>query len=84
VTRPTTRPGLAAEFAADLTTSVAYAVEHRGEDTASGALYGFSGMPGGQEVLQALLTGAIDAMYGLPTQTLPTRTTPPPTEHTDG
>jgi glutamate/tyrosine decarboxylase-like PLP-dependent enzyme len=66
VTRPNTRPGLTEEFASDLAESVAYAVEHRGEPASSGALYGFAGAPGGEDVLRFLMSGALDAMYALP------------------
>jgi glutamate/tyrosine decarboxylase-like PLP-dependent enzyme len=67
VTRPNTRPGLAEEFARDLADGVAYAVEHRGEPARSGALYGMAGTPAGNDVVKFLLSGALDAMYAVPT-----------------
>ena len=73
VTRPNTRPGLAEEFARDLADAVAHAVEHRGQPASSGALYGFAGTPGGDDVLRFLMSGALDAMYALPPGTTPTQ-----------
>jgi len=66
VTRPNTRPGLTDEFAGDLADAVTYAVAHRGEPARSGALYGFAGTPGGDDVVRMLMSGALDAMYALP------------------
>jgi len=45
VTRPQTQPGVVEAFRDDLAAGVAYAVEHRDEPAASGAIYG--GVPGG-------------------------------------
>ncbi len=66
VTRPNTREGLAEEFATDLADGVAYALAHRGEPARSGALYGMAGTPAGNDVVNFLLSGALDAMYAVP------------------
>lgn len=66
VTRPNTAPGLAEEFARDLADGVAYAQAHRGEPARSGALYGMAGTPAGNDVVNFLLSGALDAMYAVP------------------
>jgi glutamate/tyrosine decarboxylase-like PLP-dependent enzyme len=66
VTLPNTRDGLAEEFAADLADGVAYALAHRGEPARSGALYGMAGSPVGNETVNFLLSGALDAMYAVP------------------
>jgi sphinganine-1-phosphate aldolase len=66
VTRPNTRPGIAEEFTRDLADGVAYAKEHRGEPARSGALYGMAGSPAGNDVVNFLLSGALDAMYAVP------------------
>jgi len=68
ITRPNTRPGLAEEFARDLADGVAYAKEHRGEPARSGALYGMAGSPAGNAGINFLLSGALDAMYAVPTE----------------
>ena len=66
MTRPNTAPGLAEEFARDLADGVAYAQAHRGEPARSGALYGMAGTPAGNDVVNFLLSGALDAMYAVP------------------
>jgi sphinganine-1-phosphate aldolase len=74
VTRPNTRPGIAAEFASDLADAVDYAKVHRGEAAKSGALYGMAGSPAGNDIVNFLLSGALDAFYATPT---PTQAEPP-------
>lgn len=74
VTRPTTRPGLAEEFARDLADGVVYARDRRGEPARSGALYGLAGSPAGNAGVNFLLSGALDAMYAVPTPSGPTPT----------
>ena len=76
VTRPNTRPGIAEEFAKDLADAVVYAKEHRGEPARSGALYGMAGSPAGNDVVNFLLSGALDAMYAVPTAHSPTLSSP--------
>ena len=71
ITRPNTAPGLAEEFARDLADAVAYAKERRGEPARSGALYGMAGTPAGNDVVNILLSGALDAMYAVPTPSAP-------------
>ena len=68
VTRPNTRPGLADEFARDLADGVAYALAHHGEPARSGALYGMAGTPAGNDTVNFLLSGALDAMYAVPAE----------------
>jgi sphinganine-1-phosphate aldolase len=68
VTRPNTRPGLAEEFARDLADAVSHALAHRGEPARSGALYGMAGTPAGNDVVNFLLSGALDAMYAVPAE----------------
>jgi glutamate/tyrosine decarboxylase-like PLP-dependent enzyme len=74
VTLPNTRPGLAEEFATDLEAAVQYARDHAGEPARSGALYGMAGSPAGNEQLGWLLSGALDAMYAVPTASVPPAT----------
>jgi len=63
VTRPNTADGVAESFVGALEKAVAYAVAHRGEPASSGALYGFGGQPQGQQTLQVLMSGYLDAMH---------------------
>jgi hypothetical protein len=51
----------------DLAAAVEYAKQHAGEPARSGALYGMAGSPTGNEQLGWLLSGALDAMYAVPT-----------------
>jgi sphinganine-1-phosphate aldolase len=74
VTRPNTRRGLAEEFARDLAEAVDYAQAHRAEPARSGALYGMAGTPAGNAGLNFLLSGALDAMYAVPTPSGPAPT----------
>jgi hypothetical protein len=74
VTRPNTRPGLTGEFARDLADGVAYAKTAAGTPANSGALYGMAGTPAGEEGLEFLLSGALDAMYAVPEPTGPAPT----------
>ncbi len=63
VTRPNTAVGVAERFLGALQDAVAYAVQHRAEPARSGALYGFGAQPGGQQTLQGLMSGYLDAMH---------------------
>ena len=63
VTRPNTEPGVADAFVADLAAAVEYAREHKGETAASGAMYGFGGTPQGNETINTLMSGVLDAMH---------------------
>ncbi len=63
VTRPNTRPGVAEQFVADLREAVAFARAHTGEAAESGALYGFGGTPQGNQTLNQLMSGVLDAMH---------------------
>ncbi len=63
VTRPNTAPGVAEAFVADLREAVEYARHPARAEPKSGALYGLGGTPAGNEVLDTLLTAALDAMY---------------------
>ena len=69
VTRPQTQPGLLDAFAADLAEAVPYAIEHKDEKPASGAIYG--GIEGGMtdeadEFIRAVMTDMLDKHQGLP------------------
>ncbi len=69
VTRPQTRPGVAAAFATDLAAAVAYARAHAGELPQSAAVYG--GIPGGltdeaDEFIRAFMTRMMDGHQALP------------------
>jgi glutamate/tyrosine decarboxylase-like PLP-dependent enzyme len=63
VTRPNTRPGVVDAFLDDLRASVDYALEHKGEPAASGAMYGFGGTPQGNQTINALMSAVLDAMH---------------------
>lgn len=63
VTRPNTAPGVAEQFLADLRAAVEYARRPDRPQARSGALYGLGGTPAGNEVLDVLLSAALDAMY---------------------
>jgi sphinganine-1-phosphate aldolase len=62
VTRPNTRPGVAAAFLADLRRAVEYARSATGEPS-SGALYGLGGTPDDDAVVNGILSGYLDLMY---------------------
>jgi glutamate/tyrosine decarboxylase-like PLP-dependent enzyme len=69
VTRPQTQPGVVDDFAADLAEGVAYALEHRDERPASGAIYG--GIEGGMtdeadEFIRGVMADMLDKHQGLP------------------
>jgi hypothetical protein len=69
VTRPQTQPGLVEAFTADLAQAVPYAIEHKDEKPASGAIYG--GIEGGMtdeadEFIRAVMTDMLDKHQGLP------------------
>ena len=71
VTRPQTRPGVAEEFAADLSEAVAYAREQHaaGKEAFSSAIYG--GVAGGlttevEELIVAVMSDMLDTQQGLP------------------
>jgi sphinganine-1-phosphate aldolase len=63
VTRPNTADGIAEGFVSDLRAAVDYAREHAGETAASGAMYGFGGTPQGNETINTLMSGVLDAMH---------------------
>lgn len=65
VTRPNARPGIIERFVDDLRSAVTYAREHSGEPAASGAMYGFGGTPQGNQTINALMSGVLDAMHEL-------------------
>ncbi len=69
VTRPQTQPGVADQFAADLTDAVAYAEEHATEAPRSGAIYG--GVAGGMtdeadEFIRSVMADMLDGQSALP------------------
>jgi len=69
VTRPQTQPGLSEAFADDLTEAVAYALEHKDEKPATGAVYG--GVEGGMtseadEFIRSVMEDMLDKHQGLP------------------
>ena len=63
VTRPNTREGVAEAFVEALRDAVGYAREHAGEAAESGAMYGFGGTPQGNQTLNQLMSGVLDAMH---------------------
>ncbi len=69
VTRPQTRPGIAADFSTDLTEGVAYAREHCDTEPKSSAIYGggAAGIPvDSPEAVRALMTMALDTIQAYP------------------
>ncbi len=69
VTGPQTQKGVTERFATDLADAVAYAIEHRGETAASGAIYG--GVAGGMtndadEFIRMVMADLMDHQQGLP------------------
>jgi glutamate/tyrosine decarboxylase-like PLP-dependent enzyme len=65
VTRPNTAPGLAEAFLEALRTGVEYARKNKGKKARSGAVYGFSGTPFGNEVVKFAMVRFLDAMHEL-------------------
>lgn len=63
VTRPNTVDGTAETCVSDLRDAVDYAREHAGEPAVSGAMYGFGGTPQGNETINTLMSGVLDAMH---------------------
>lgn len=63
VTRPNTAPGVAEAFVEALGEAVDYARQHAGQAAESGAMYGFGGTPQGNQTLQQLMSGVLDAMH---------------------
>lgn len=63
VTGPNTQHGVAEQFVDDLRDAVDYAIEHRGEPAASGAMYGFGATPDGRQTLTAAMNGVLEAMH---------------------
>lgn len=63
VTRPNTQPGVIEAFLDDLAKAVQWARDHRGQPAASGAMYGFGGTPQGNQTINALMSGVLDAMH---------------------
>jgi sphinganine-1-phosphate aldolase len=69
VTRPQTQPGLTQAFANDLAEAVPYALEHKDEKPATGAVYG--GIEGGMtseadEFIRSVMEDMLDKHQGLP------------------
>jgi hypothetical protein len=69
VTRPQTKPGVAAEFATDLAEAVAYANEHAADAPQSGAIYG--GVAGGMndeadEFIRMVMADMMDSQQAIP------------------
>ncbi|MAT61862.1 MAG: aspartate aminotransferase family protein [Micrococcales bacterium] len=63
VTRPNTQPGVAETFVADLRDAVRWALMNSGTPAQSGAMYGFGGSPQGNQTLNQLMGGVLDAMH---------------------
>ncbi len=63
VTRPNTQPGVAEAFVAALAEAAAWALANVGTPAESGAIYGFGGTPQGNQTLNQLMTGVLDAMH---------------------
>jgi glutamate/tyrosine decarboxylase-like PLP-dependent enzyme len=63
VTRPNTRPGIAQAFLDDLQSAVDYALDNVGTPAASGAMYGFGHTPQGNQTINMLMSGVLDAMH---------------------
>jgi sphinganine-1-phosphate aldolase len=69
VTRPQTQPGLVDAFTNDLAEAVPYAVAHKDDKPASGAIYG--GVEGGltseaDDFIRAVMADMLDKHQGLP------------------
>ena len=69
VTRPQTQPGVVEAFTADLAEAVPYAIEHKAEKPASGAIYG--GVEGGMtdeadDFIRSVMADMLDKHQGLP------------------
>ncbi len=63
VTLPQTQPGVAERLVADLAAGLDYARAHRDDSPKSGAMYGLSGTPDGQLMLEDAMRGWLDATY---------------------
>jgi glutamate/tyrosine decarboxylase-like PLP-dependent enzyme len=63
VTRPNTRTGVAEAFLEDLQSAVDYAAANAGTPAESGAMYGFGGTPQGNQTINMLMSGVLDAMH---------------------
>ncbi|MBI1352103.1 MAG: aminotransferase class V-fold PLP-dependent enzyme [Actinomycetales bacterium] len=63
VTRPNTPDAVVDAFLGDLRAAAAYAAEHAGETSESGALYGFSGSLEGHATITGLMGGYLDALH---------------------
>ncbi len=63
VTRPNTRPGVIEAFLSDLQHAVDYANANAGTPAASGAMYGFGHTPQGNQTINTLMSGVLDAMH---------------------
>jgi glutamate/tyrosine decarboxylase-like PLP-dependent enzyme len=69
VTRPQTQPGLVEQFANDLAEAVPYAIDHKDEKPATGAIYG--GVEGGMtseadDFIRSVMEDMLDKHQGLP------------------
>lgn len=63
VTRPNTRPGVAAAFLSDLRAAVQYARDNHGTPAESGAMYGLGHTPAAHEAIGSVMAGVLDAMH---------------------
>lgn len=63
VTRPNTKPGVVQAFLADLQASVDDALANSGTPAVSGAMYGFGHTPQGNQTLNTVMAGVLDAMH---------------------
>ncbi len=63
VTRPNTAPGLAERFLEALRTAVAYATEHKGKKSRSGAVYGFGTYQLAQDMVKFTMVRVLDAFH---------------------
>jgi hypothetical protein len=66
ITRPNTAPGVMDRFAEDLHSAVGYARERVGTAPKSGAAYGAGGTSVPREMVQAGMSGWLDATQSLP------------------
>jgi hypothetical protein len=54
---------VAQAFVDDLQNAVQYALDNAGTPAASGAMYGFGHTPQGNQTLNTLMSGVLDAMH---------------------
>jgi sphinganine-1-phosphate aldolase len=63
VTRPSTKPGLTDQFLEALRGAVAYATEHKGTKSKSGAVYGFGSYQLAQDMVKFTMVRVLDAFH---------------------